>query len=358
MITLDSNRNVHKIDPGTGAKTLIGVVSSNAGTTGGFAFNRNAGVLYLTSTSNDSLYTVDMTTWTATLVGAYGDSAVVMHGLEYDNKTGKLYGASSHNGGIYDINKVTGQATLIGLMGATSFVNLVDTGNSTFYCTNSSSDSFYSLNINTGAGTLIGPLVTSTNPNGLAYDSLNDTIFMVDNTTDNLNTINRTTGAATVIGNMGTGNTLGLAFLGSPMELEVVSGEVFEGNVVSLHAVDGDQLSLFNDPVTLEANVTIYSNKHSLTGSNITVRMLHSVGRPGLSFALAMRNKVTGLFNFITGGTASVSEMDTSATVTSTNYVDDIGAVTLQVSWQPINDEDATQDGWLHNLEFVGVQVQ
>ncbi|HMS56472.1 MAG TPA: hypothetical protein PKA27_13830 [Fimbriimonadaceae bacterium] len=358
MIRLDSNRNVHRVDPATGAKTLLGVISTNAATTGGFAFNRNAGVLYLTSTSTDSLYTVDMSTWTATLVGPYGDSAIVMHGLEYDNKTGKLYGASSHNGGLYEISKINGQATLIGTSGTTSFMNLVDVGNSQFYCTSSGSDSFYSLNINTGLATLIGPLLTSSNPNGLAYDSLRDKIFMADNSTDNLNTINRNTGMATVVGNMGAGNTLGLVFFGSPMEIEVVEGEVFEGDVVSLHAIDGDRLSLFNDPNSLAAKVTIYSNKHSLSGTSVTIDMVSSVSRPGLAYAVGIRNNLTGLFNFAMGGTATVSELRSTTTLSSTNYVDAIGAVTLNVGWAPINDEDAAQDGWLHTLEFVSVHVQ
>jgi hypothetical protein len=36
-IALDSNRELYTLDPSTGAKTQLGTVSSNAGTTGGLA---------------------------------------------------------------------------------------------------------------------------------------------------------------------------------------------------------------------------------------------------------------------------------------------------------------------------------
>src|SRR5688572_12181321 len=90
LIGVDSNRNLYEIDMATGAKTQIGVVSSNAGNIGGFAYDPATGTIYLSSSNNDSLYTLDLATATATLVGAYGDSAVVMHGLAWNSTTGTL----------------------------------------------------------------------------------------------------------------------------------------------------------------------------------------------------------------------------------------------------------------------------
>lgn len=222
MIAVDSSRALYEIDVATGAKTSIGTVSANAGTTGGLAIGA-ANVVYLTSTGNDSLYTLDLATATATLVGAYGDSAIVMHGLEYVPATGKLYGVSSHNNGLYDINPATGVATLIGTSGLSSFTNLGwDSTNGIMYATNSSTpENLYTMNLATGAVTLVGALSGPTNPNGVAYVAATDTLYMVDNSTDNLYTINRTTGAATVIGTTGTGNLLGLAWTTGPVPVEL-----------------------------------------------------------------------------------------------------------------------------------------
>jgi hypothetical protein len=96
MYAVDSGRALFTVDMGTGAKTQVGTVSSNAGVCGGLAADLANSIVYLTSTSLDSLFTLDLATGTATLVGLYGDSAVVMHGLEYDSSTGILYGVSSH----------------------------------------------------------------------------------------------------------------------------------------------------------------------------------------------------------------------------------------------------------------------
>ena len=226
LIAVDSSRAYFEIDPATGAKTPLGTVSSNAGTTAGLAIGAG-NTLFLTSTGNDSLYTLDLATGTATLVGAYGDSAIVMHGLEYVPATNTLYGASSHNGGLYEINQATGAATLIGTSGLSSFSNLgwnSDTG--VMYLTNSGTDSFYSINLATGAVTLIGPLSGPTNPNGLAYDPLTGTLYLVDNSTDSFYSINMTTGAATLIGAQGSGNLLGLAWLDGPIPVELQSFSV------------------------------------------------------------------------------------------------------------------------------------
>lgn len=124
LIAVDSSRALSEINMTTGAKTPIGTVSSNAGTTAGLTYNGATSTVYLTSTGNDSLYTLDVATGAATLVGAYGDSAIVMHGLEWDSSTSTLYGLSSHNNGLYNINPGTGVASLIGTSALTSFSNL------------------------------------------------------------------------------------------------------------------------------------------------------------------------------------------------------------------------------------------
>jgi DNA-binding beta-propeller fold protein YncE len=223
LIAVDSSRSLYEIDPATGAKTQIGTVSANASTCAELTIGAG-NTVYLSSTGNDSLFTVDLATGTATLVGPYGDSAIVMHGLEYVPATDTLYGVSSHNNGLYEINKTTGAATLIGTSGLSSFSNLGwNSISGVMYLTNSGADSFYTIDLATGATTLIGPLVNSTNPNGVAFDPDTGTLYMVDNSTDTFYSIDMATGVATAIGSTGTGNLLGLAWIDGPIPVELQS---------------------------------------------------------------------------------------------------------------------------------------
>ncbi|HMS56471.1 MAG TPA: hypothetical protein PKA27_13825 [Fimbriimonadaceae bacterium] len=357
LIACDSNRSVYSMSI-TGAKTLIGTIPASASTSAGLAFDRQRAILYLTSTGNDALYRLNLSDFSATLVGPFGDSALVMHGLEYDNRSGILYGASQHNGGLYSINTETGQATLLGTTGLTSFLNLVDIGNSRMFATSSGTDSFYRIDTSNAISQLVGPLTGPSNPNGITYHSGVDTIFLVDNTLDNLYFVNRNTGAATLLGSTGTGNLLGLAFLGSRMEAIVRRGELFEGDEVSLHAVDGDRYSIFNNPVSLAAVLDVNSYGHRTDSQEVGVLLVGSVGRPGISINVRMRNATNGIYDFILGGVATTTDSQLRTTVRSPNYVDSTGAAKLRITWAPINDEDATQDGWLHSLDMVYVNNQ
>jgi hypothetical protein len=221
VVAIDSSRALSEIDVATGAKTPLGTVTANAGTTAGLAVGP-ANVVYLSSSSNDSLYTLDLPTATATLVGAYGDPAIVMHGLEYVPGPSQLYGASSHNGGIYLVDQSTGAATLIGLTGLASFVNLAwNSATGVMYATNSGTDSLYTINLTNGLATLVGPLGGPTNPNGLTFHPDSGSLFLVDNSTDTFYTVNMATGAATAIGPTGTGNLLGLAYFNGQVPVEL-----------------------------------------------------------------------------------------------------------------------------------------
>jgi DNA-binding beta-propeller fold protein YncE len=212
LIAVDSSRALFEIDMNTGAKTQIGTVSANAGTTGGLAYDRVADRIYLTSTSLDSVFELDLATGNATLIGPYGPD-VVMHGIEWDSSTNTLYAASSTPNAFYKVDTSTGAATLIGNIGLTSFNNLgYDSDNDVMYMTNSNTDSLYRINRATGVPTLVGALGGPTNPNGLAYNFVNKTMYLIDNTTDVLYTLNLTTGAATAVGSTGTGNLLGLMY--------------------------------------------------------------------------------------------------------------------------------------------------
>ncbi|HVL38104.1 MAG TPA: PEP-CTERM sorting domain-containing protein [Fimbriimonadaceae bacterium] len=215
LIAIDSSRAIYDINMATGAKTLIGTASSNAGTAAGLAYDRMTDTLYLTSSGNDSVYTLDLATGNATLIGPYNQgTSIVMHGLEWDSSTGTLYAMSSHNAGLYTVDTTTGAATLVGTTGLTSFCNLAfDSANNVMYMTNSATDSSYIIDRATASVTLLGPLNGPTNPHGLAYNHDNGLVYFVDSATDNLYTLDTVTGAANLIGSTGTGNLLGLAYV-------------------------------------------------------------------------------------------------------------------------------------------------
>jgi DNA-binding beta-propeller fold protein YncE len=216
MFALDSSRAVYEIDLATAARTLVGTISSNAGTTGGFTYDINTGRLWLTSSGNDSVYLVDMTNWSAKLVGNYGlGTAVVMHGIEWDDSTGTLYAMSQHDNGLYTVDQTTGAATLVGLSGLTAFSNLgYSLLTNTMYVVNSGADSLYTIDRATGVPTLVGAIgAGTTNSNGVAFNIDNQTLYMADNLTDNLYAIDVTTGAGTVVGSTASTNLLGLVYV-------------------------------------------------------------------------------------------------------------------------------------------------
>jgi hypothetical protein len=254
LLAIDSSRLLSSIDPATGVKTPLLTVTSNAGTTGGLAYDAATGTMYLTSTSLDSLFTLDVATGVATLVGFYGNSSIVMHGLEFDDSTNTLYGWSSHDGGLYTIDKTTGAATLVGTSGVTSFSNLLyDSAANVMYATNSGTDSFYLVDRATGGLTLIGALGGPTNPHGLAFDSDLNRYFLVCSNTDALYTVDVTTGAATLIGSTSSGNLLGLAYIpGTSAPVVYCTAGVSSNGCVPAISVD-------NQPSASAANSCVFS---------------------------------------------------------------------------------------------------
>ncbi|MBL0869285.1 MAG: hypothetical protein IBJ18_01775 [Phycisphaerales bacterium] len=215
LVAVTSGNTLYEINPSTGAGTNIGTVSSNAGTTGGLAFDCASQTLWVSSTGNDNLYTLNLGTGTATLVGNYGNSAIVMHGLEFDNSTGTIYGGS--DGTLYSINPTTGFATPIGPSGTTSFFNLgYHRRLDTLFGTSSNTDSIYTINRATGQATLLSVLGSGiSNPQALAYHKDNGGLYLIDTGTDGLYLIDTDTGVAHRVGDIPTNNILGLAYVSS-----------------------------------------------------------------------------------------------------------------------------------------------
>jgi len=217
LIAIDSTRILYEIDPATGAKTQIAIVSSFVGTAAGLARDPSSGTIYLTSATTDTLYTLDVGTGIPTVIGGYGTTSVVMHGLEWDSTQNTLWGGSGGN--LWHINPANGFASLVGLSGLSAFMNLgYVPGADVLYGTNNGTDNLYQVNRNTGTVTLVGPLMGgATNPSALAYDTDNSVLYMLDANNDSLYTVDPATGAATLVGPHGPSDLLGLVYIpGTP----------------------------------------------------------------------------------------------------------------------------------------------
>jgi hypothetical protein len=216
LIGVDSSREVSSIDMTTGARTVLGSITANAGITAAAAYDEATGRLFVTSSNNTSLYVVDVTNWSATWIGNFGlGSFAVMHGLEWDSSTGTLYAISSYDGCLYTIDTTTAAATLVGPTGFTiDFQNLTyDSLHNVLYMANSTTDSLYSVNRSTGGVTLIGPLTGVQRTSAMAFDRGSGLLYLADNLTDTLYTVDPLTAAATAIGALGVSNVLGLAYI-------------------------------------------------------------------------------------------------------------------------------------------------
>jgi hypothetical protein len=203
------------------SRVQIATLPGAPGTIGELTYDWNNDVLYMASSSNQNLMTLDPFTGNWSVIGQYGLATnPVMHGLEYVSTTNTLYGhsgGSTHGYHLYNVNTTTGAASFIASSPLTSFHNLgYDSINNVMYMTNSNTDSLYTLNLATNQATLVGPLVNSTNPNGLAFNHHTGVMYLIDNSTNNLYTLNLQTGLATVVGNLGTSNFLSLAYIPIP----------------------------------------------------------------------------------------------------------------------------------------------
>lgn len=132
----------------------------------------------------------------------------------------------------------------------------------------------------------------------------------------------------------------------------IITGEEFAGTLGSLSLSDDDYVSLFNDPTSLQAVIEIVSAPTNNTSpSKTTVTFEHGTERGGLSFTAKLWNKNTSQFDAVFGSTAPVSDVTNSTISTTTNYVSNAGTITLRLEWAPVNDEDPSQDGWLHRVD-------
>lgn len=135
----------------------------------------------------------------------------------------------------------------------------------------------------------------------------------------------------------------------------VTIGEEFQGNLNSLFTTDNNSLSLFPDPVSQFAQIEITGTATVSTPIAIRFSFEGRVERLGIAQATQMFNYTNNNWVFIDSrvGTTQDSAFDSNIGVNAPQFVGPAGIIKARVTWQPINDEDPTQDGWLHAIDVA-----
>jgi hypothetical protein len=106
------NTNLYRVDPGSGATTLVGPMN-NAGIMIDMAAD-SFGNAYGVDSVDHNLYSIDLSTGAATIIGSTGVSFEYA-GMGFDKANNILYlSAYTSMGELYSLDLSTGQATLIG----------------------------------------------------------------------------------------------------------------------------------------------------------------------------------------------------------------------------------------------------
>lgn len=142
----------------------------------------------------------------------------------------------------------------------------------------------------------------------------------------------------------------------APGSIVTTIGFEFAGGLTEILTSNNAYYEAFNDDVSLICQVEVQSNSAPAVGSsgNVTFNWETRVGRPGLIQTVSMYRHTTGLYVDVAGGAAPT--VDTAGTFAMTvapqNFVSG-GNVRARVTWQPVNDEDAANDGWLHSVDLA-----
>lgn len=133
----------------------------------------------------------------------------------------------------------------------------------------------------------------------------------------------------------------------------VLQGEEFAGGTGVMDNLDGQYLSIFNDPTNLTAQVVLEGTSQTISPSFYQVMLEGLVARPGLSQTLEGFNFTAGSYQVLAGETASAALKATTVVrkVGASDFTNASGDVRSRITWLPINDEDPSQDGWLHNVD-------
>lgn len=146
----------------------------------------------------------------------------------------------------------------------------------------------------------------------------------------------------------------------SPSSYTVTMGEEFNGGLSALTASDDVKVEVFNDPTNLMAQIEYNATTTATNVTSLTFNAETSAARPGLALAIQLFNYSTTNWTNVSGRTEPESDAVSTVNLTTTaaNYVGANGELAARTTWSPINDEDPSQDGWLHFVDQVTWNVQ
>lgn len=166
-------------------------------------------------------------------------------------------------------------------------------------------------------------------------------------------------GVRLFVGGAVAGNAVGYDNLGigKPVEVSTVTTtEGFEanGSAADLAKSDDTYYSLFNDDVSLVAEAVFQGTAPSSTVNGFTFEIEASVLRFGLAYEYSVYKFSTNTYEPIAGGVASAVDATISRYRNNSSGVySSGGALKAKAKWLPINDEDPSQDGWLHQIDVA-----
>lgn len=139
----------------------------------------------------------------------------------------------------------------------------------------------------------------------------------------------------------------------NPFFYLVTIGSEFAGGLESLFVSDDDCLQVFNDETSLIAQIQFYGLTSIMNPSSLTFRLEASVTRPGLAQTTFIFNFDTESFMVTDGRVASLNDVSVDSVLTDLAgaAVGSSGELASMVEWYPINDEDPSQDGWIHCVD-------
>lgn len=140
-----------------------------------------------------------------------------------------------------------------------------------------------------------------------------------------------------------------------PNSYTTVQGEELFGGLDSLWEVDGESVGLFNDIIGLRASVEVTGVAPNGTFNQLALSVTAGVERNGLAVTFYLYNYTTQRFQAIGGQAASplVTQYQAAAPSPISSFVGPGRNLRGRVDWAPVNDEDPSQDGWLHSLDRV-----
>ncbi|HMS55561.1 MAG TPA: hypothetical protein PKA27_09195 [Fimbriimonadaceae bacterium] len=144
-----------------------------------------------------------------------------------------------------------------------------------------------------------------------------------------------------------------------PSTFSVPTGEVLTGDLESLWFSDDDRLAIFNDSGSLRASLVAEGRTRVHEPSQITLTHETAGSRVGLAQTLSLYNFSLGEWVEVDGRSLGLYDLRRHTVLTSKpdDFVGWGGRVMARIDWVPINDEEPTQDGWLHMVDQLTLSL-